>query len=93
MNNTVYCLVENPDQEAITKSVEEMVKTVQEYVPGYRLLIPPQFEGNKVTAMIEVEGAGDYLPVYSGNLDIETSAALAVGERIAENLLVKQGAI
>ena len=39
--------------------------------------------GLKTTVFIEVEGAGHFLPKYSGNLDIMTSAALATGERIA----------
>jgi acetaldehyde dehydrogenase len=37
--------------------------------------------------MVEVEGAGDYLPQYSGNLDIITSAAIAVGEHYADSKL------
>ena len=39
--------------------------------------------GLKVSIYLEVEGAGHYLPKYSGNLDIMTSAALAAGERLA----------
>jgi len=35
---------------------------------------------------VEVEGAGDYLPPYSGNLDIMTAAATKVGEEIARRL-------
>lgn len=42
------------------------------------------FSGLKVTAFLEVEGAGHYLPAYAGNLDIMTSAALKTGEKIAE---------
>lgn len=91
MNNTIYCLVDNMDERAITQSINEMLARVQQYVPGYRLKVPPQFDGNKVTMIVEVEGAGDYLPVYSGNLDIETSAALAVAEGIAEKMLEEQG--
>ena len=37
--------------------------------------------------VIEVEGAGDYLPPYAGNLDIMTAAATKVGEEIAKEML------
>jgi acetaldehyde dehydrogenase len=47
-------------------------------IPGYG-----EFTGLKTSVFIEVEGAAHYLPSYAGNLDIMTSAALAVGERIA----------
>lgn len=93
MNNTIYALIDeiNEDiEKKIIKSVDDMVKSVQSYVLGYKLKIPPTFDGNKVTVMIEVEGSGDYLPVYSGNLDIETCAALAVGEKIARFRLNKK---
>lgn len=87
MNNTIYSLVENPDPEKITASVMEMVKEVQEYVPGYRLRVPPIIEGNKVTVIVQVEGAGDFLPKYSGNLDIINAAAVAAAEKIAGRIL------
>lgn len=41
------------------------------------------FTGSRVTALLEVAGAADYLPAYAGNLDIMTSAAKATAERIA----------
>lgn len=86
--HTIYTMLENePDREAITASVEAMVSTVQKYVPGYRLKYPPVFDDKKVTIMIEVEGAGDFLPKYAGNLDIMTSAALAAGEAIARKTM------
>jgi acetaldehyde/propanal dehydrogenase len=60
-----------------------MIREVQKYVPGYRLVNGPVFDGNRVTTYLEVEGLGDYLPKYAGNLDIMTSAALRTGERLA----------
>jgi acetaldehyde dehydrogenase len=91
MRNTVYAMVDDPDQEAITRSIEEMVRRVQEYVPGYRLRTEPLFDGHKITVFVEVTGAGDYLPTYAGNLDIMTAAAVKVGEEFAKHLLTKRG--
>jgi len=50
-----------------------------------RLKIPGlgEFSGIKTSVFLEVEGAGDYLPSYSGNLDIMTAAAKATGELLA----------
>jgi acetaldehyde dehydrogenase len=88
MRNTIYCEMEQPiDEDAVRASVNQMVETVRTYVPGYRLRVPPLFKGNLVTTMVEVEGAGDYLPKYSGNLDIITAAAVGVAERLADHLL------
>jgi acetaldehyde dehydrogenase (acetylating) len=89
MRDTIHATVENPNKDAITREVEAMVKTVQRYVPGYTLVMPPVFDGNKVSVMIQVEGMGDYLPKYAGNLDIMTCAAKAVGEKIGRLLLEK----
>ena len=88
MRNTIYCEVEKPfDEEAVCDSVNRMVETVQTYVPGYRLRMPPLVKDRLVTTMVEVEGAGDHLPKYSGNLDIMTAAAVGVAERLADYVL------
>jgi acetaldehyde dehydrogenase len=87
MTNTIYALVKNPDEKKITESVRDIVREVQAYVPGYRLRLPPTLDGNKVTVIIEVEGAGDFLPSYSGNLDIINQAAVAVAEKLAAKML------
>ncbi len=86
MRNTIYTRVKNPDISAIRASVADMVAKVREYVPGYRVLLEPILEGDIVTTMIEVQGLGDYLPSYAGNLDIITSAAVFIGEQKAREL-------
>lgn len=87
MRDTIHCLtVTAPDQEAITASVHAMVKEVQKYVPGYRLVNGPVFEGNRVSCFVEIEGLGDFLPKYAGNLDIMTAASLRTAEMFAEEL-------
>lgn len=91
MRDTVYARVKNQNYEAIEAAVKAMEKKVQEYVPGYRIKTGPLFDGDKVTVMLEVEGAGMYLPKYSGNLDIMTAAAKAAGEKVAMKLLSGQG--
>jgi len=88
MRDTIHCLTdEEPDQDAIRKSVDEMVAEVQKYVPGYRLKNGPVFDGNRVSMFMEVEGLGDFLPKYAGNLDIMTAAGLRTAEMFAEEML------
>ena len=87
MRDTVHCqTVAEPNKEAITKSVHEMVKKVQQFVPGYKLKNGPGFDGKKVSIFLEVEGLGDYLPKYAGNLDIITAAATNIAEKMAEKI-------
>jgi len=83
MSNTIYLDIEEYKEREILESVDAMIRSVQEYVPGYRLKIPPNYDGERLIIMVEVEGCGDYLPSFAGNLDIETCAALAVAERVA----------
>ena len=88
MRNTVYCEVEGtPDQDAITASVHAMIKEVQRYVPGYKLVNGPDFDGNRVAIFLEVAGLGDFLPTYAGNLDVMTAAAARTAEMFAERIL------
>ncbi len=94
MRNTIYGVVEDADPEKLKNSIDEMVRRIRQYVAGYRLLAKPLIEDvpngaskKKVTLFVEVEGAGDYLPKYAGNLDIMTSAAVKVGEEIGRHLI------
>ncbi|MGI9283786.1 MAG: acetaldehyde dehydrogenase (acetylating) [Pseudomonadales bacterium] len=87
MRDTVHCLTEEePDEEAITRSVQQMITEVQKYVPGYTLKNGPVFDGKRVSVYLEVEGLGDYLPKFSGNLDIMTAAALRTAEMFAQEI-------
>lgn len=88
MRDTVHCLTETaPDQAAITESIHAMIKEVQKYVPGYRLVNGPVFDGNRVSVYLEVQGLGDFLPTYAGNLDIMTAAGARTAEMFAEEML------
>jgi acetaldehyde dehydrogenase len=96
MQDTIFCSIpEDADREAIAESVRSMAADVAGYVPGYRLRTEPQFDDPnpmsggmaRVAVFVEVEGAGDFLPSYSGNLDIMTAAATAVGEGFATRIL------
>ncbi len=97
MRNTVYVVPEEDgiDEGEVADSVEKVVAEVQKTVPGYQLKNGPTFDkrdtpwGEKQVVMmfLEVEGAGDFLPEYSGNLDIMTASARQVGEAVARHLL------
>ena len=88
MRDTVHCLTEGePDRTRIVESVQAMVKEVQKYVPGYRVVNGPVFDGNRVSVYLEVEGLGDFLPKYSGNLDIMTASAARTAEMFAEEII------
>ncbi|MGR6808556.1 acetaldehyde dehydrogenase (acetylating) (plasmid) [Sphaerotilus natans] len=91
MRDTVHCLIDEaagPVNEAgIVESVQAMIREVQKYVPGYRLVNGPVFDGRRVSLFLEVEGLGDYLPKYAGNLDIMTAAAARTAEMFAEEML------
>jgi acetaldehyde dehydrogenase len=100
MRNTVYVMPEDDfDLAAVTASVERAVSEVRTYVPGYRLKGDPVLDEVKTSAgmrrtltlLLEVEGAGDYLPKYAGNLDIMTASAWRVGQAFADSLLARGG--
>ncbi|WP_067138169.1 acetaldehyde dehydrogenase (acetylating) [Microtetraspora malaysiensis] len=96
MQDTVFCSIpEDADRDAVAASVHDVVASVASYVPGYRLRAAPQFDDPtpvsgglaRVAVFLEVEGAGDFLPPYSGNLDIMTAAATKVGEGFAQRVV------
>jgi acetaldehyde dehydrogenase len=104
MRNTVFCAIPaaaaepGPERDAIEASVHAMVDTVRRYVPGYALRADPQFDPAeqrwrgmaRLGVFLEVRGRGDYLPDYSGNLDIITAAAAQVGDLLAAHLTARR---
>jgi len=84
MRNTIYAEIDAMSPEQAATAVLDAVSRVAAYVPGYRLVAEPLVADGLLTAFVEVEGAGDYLPSYAGNLDIMTSAAVRVAERYAK---------
>lgn len=97
MHNTVFAVVEALDErnaKEIAASLLDVIKQIQGYVPGYRMTAAPQFDYERklVTVMVEIQGAGDYLPPYSGNLDIINQAAITIAEGYAAQLRRENGA-
>lgn len=83
MHNTIYALIDNPNLEEIKKRVKQMEKEIKRYVPGYSIITDPIYENGRVTMTLQVIGSGDFLPKYSGNLDIITCAAVEIAEQYA----------
>jgi acetaldehyde dehydrogenase len=104
MRNTVFCAIPadaaepGPRRDAIQANVHAIVDSVRRYVPGYTLRADPQFDPPddrwrgmaRVGVFLEVRGRGDYLPDYSGNLDIMTAAAAQVADLLAEHLTARR---
>lgn len=84
MHNTLYSIVENPDMEKIKEAVNSITEQIRNYVQGYQLTVQPTYEHGRIVTMVSVKGLGDYLPPYSGNLDIITCAAVNMAERYAK---------
>jgi len=84
MHNTIYAQIGKPKITKLIAAINDVVSKVQQYVPGYKVTVGPVAENNRVTVMIEVVGLGDFLPKYSGNLDIITCAAVNIAEAYAQ---------
>ena len=85
MQTTIYAKVLNPDIDRIQEAVSIMVNKICQYVPGYKLIVEPTIDGDRIFTTIKVIGMGDYLPQYAGNLDIINCAAISMAELIAKS--------
>lgn len=90
MQTTVMAEIQEPDMNRITLEVEQMVKKIQQYVPGYQMVVSPTFDDGRVLVTVRVQGLGDYLPKFAGNLDIINCAAIEVAEHFAKQKLNKE---
>jgi len=86
MNTTIYIKTQFDNMMNIEKAVLEMVEKIKTYVPGYNLAMGPIYNNGILILTIRVQGLGDYLPKYAGNLDIINSAAIAVAEEFSKNI-------
>ena len=84
MQTTIQATIENPDMNKIILEINKMVEKIQKYVPGYRLVVPPTYEGGRLIMTVKTKGLGDYLPSYAGNLDIINCAAIAIAEEFSK---------
>jgi acetaldehyde dehydrogenase len=84
MQTTIFAKIKKPDIAKLSEEVSGMVRKIQTYVPGYQLVIPPVLESERVVMMVKVQGLGDYLPKYAGNMDIINCAAIAMAEEYAK---------
>lgn len=83
MQTTVMAKIAQPDLARTRAAVADMVARIKAYVPGYQLILEPIVENGRLVAMVRVDGLGDYLPRYAGNLDIINCAAIAFAEACA----------
>ncbi len=84
MQTTVFAKIKNPQLDRLTKELNVLIGSIKKYVPGYELLVPPVYENGRIIITVKVQGLGDYLPKYAGNLDIINCAAIAVAEEYAK---------
>tara|TARA_B100000767_G_scaffold226351_1_gene215970 strand:- start:9 stop:878 length:870 start_codon:yes stop_codon:yes gene_type:complete len=75
----------NINLSSLTKNLHTTINRVKEYITGYDLALDPKIIEKRLVIMIKVIGNGDYLPKFSGNLDIINAAAIKVAEHIAHN--------
>ena len=93
MRNTLYVEADKFDVHEVYKSIVWIADRIKQYVPGYKILFEPTMLTDTIlTVSAQVEGSGDYLPRYAGNLDIITCAAIEMAEKKAREILLKEGA-
>ncbi|MGF6878561.1 acetaldehyde dehydrogenase (acetylating) [Paraburkholderia sp. MM5477-R1] len=78
MQTTIYAYAKCGDFYEIEGAISSAVASVQEYVPGFQIVLAPILDEGRITVSVKVQGSGHHLPSYAGNLDIINCAAVAV---------------
>jgi len=91
MQTTIFAKVNDPHTTELKTAIEKRVSLIQNYVPGYKIIVPPVLENERIVIMVKVRGLGDYLPKYAGNMDIINCAAVKMAEEFALNINSKSG--
>jgi acetaldehyde dehydrogenase len=86
MQTTIFAKVQKPDIAKLSDALLRLTERIRTYVPGYKIILGPIIENDRIVVMVRVRGLGDYLPAYAGNLDIINCAAIAMAEEYAYNL-------
>lgn len=89
MQTTVMAEIENPNLKQISIEVEKIAQQIQRYVPGYHIVVLPTYDNHRLLVTVRVQGLGDYLPKFAGNLDIINCAAIEVAEHFAQKNLTR----
>lgn len=89
MQTTVMAEIESPNLKQITIEVEKIAQQIQRYVPGYHIVVLPTYDNHRLLVTVRVQGLGDYLPKFAGNLDIINCAAIEVAEHFARQNLIR----
>lgn len=90
MQTTVFAQLRDPDLARIRSAIAGVTEKLRKYIPGYQLILEPILENGRIAVMVRVEGLGDYLPKYAGNLDIINCAAVAMAEAYAEHGITRR---
>jgi acetaldehyde dehydrogenase len=83
MQTTILAEVPELDLHQLYDALDPIIRRVQKYVPGYRLIFKPRAEGGRLVISLRTRGRGDFLPEYAGNLDIINCAAVVTAEQFA----------
>lgn len=86
MRDTVYCLSETADEDAVAQSIEEMVAAVNRYVPGYRLKQTVQFDRIDATQPLNIPGVGARMSGLKTSVFLEVEGAAHYLPSYAGNL-------